>query len=344
VNPRLLGVHRRKRGAHARGRELATIGERATGDVRVAPWVDIGYCCETMAQRQVRYGPMSWSVRGVRARLRPPGPAPLLLALASVYPQLGCQPRLDAGQWACTSAPFVTPDPDSGVFGGEAMNVASGWETGFEDGFCGFQRARGFCYTAADGAYRLVESPARGGRFAAAFTVTTNAEQDGSQARCVREGALPKDAYYGAWFFIPGGTTSDGNWNLMHLQGNNLEGGGLHGLWDVSIESGPNGELFPRLIGFLNDELLVLEPDSPTELPPDEWFELVFHLDRDAGSAGSVALYLNGRQLLQRTGITTDDSSWGQWYVGNLATVLTPSESTVYVDDVSIQETRQIPP
>jgi hypothetical protein len=35
----------------------------------------------------------------------------------------------------------------------------------------------------------------------------------------------------------------------------------------------------------------------------------------------------------------TDPSNWGQWYVGNLATALAPSNSTIYVDDVTIGTT-----
>ena len=36
------------------------------------------------------------------------------------------------------------------------------------------------------------------------------------------------------------------------------------------------------------------------------------------------------------TGLVTDPTDWGQWYVGNWADNLTPPASTVYVDDVTI--------
>ena len=64
-----------------------------------------------------------------------------------------------------------------------------------------------------------------------------------------------------------------------------------------------------------------------------------FYLVRAADPTGEVALYQDGELLLDQTNILTDDSSVGQWYVGNLATGLTPSESTLYVDDVSIRAT-----
>ena len=40
------------------------------------------------------------------------------------------------------------------------------------------------------------------------------------------------------------------------------------------------------------------------------------------------------------TGLVTDDTDWGQWYVGNLADALVPPASTVYVDDVTISLTQ----
>jgi hypothetical protein len=36
------------------------------------------------------------------------------------------------------------------------------------------------------------------------------------------------------------------------------------------------------------------------------------------------------------TGLATDNTDWGQWYVGNYATSLVPPSSTLYVDDVTI--------
>lgn len=210
------------------------------------------------------------------------------------------------------------------------------WTTSFEDGFCGYKQARGFCYSDTDAVYRLVESPTRSGRFAAAFTVTTDSGLSGEQTRCVREGVLPQAAYYGAWFYVPAGTTTQGNWNLMHFQGASSSAT-LHGLWDVSLVSEPGGVLRPGVLGFLGGGFMT--PELDVDLPRDEWFQLVFYWRRAPDASGAIALYLNGDLLLERSEITTDDSDWGQWYVGNLATDLTPSESTIYVDDVSIQET-----
>jgi len=48
-------------------------------------------------------------------------------------------------------------------------------------------------------------------------------------------------------------------------------------------------------------------------------------------------LYQDGQLVLQRTSIATDDTTFAQWYVGNFADALTPADSTIYVDDVTIR-------
>jgi len=56
-----------------------------------------------------------------------------------------------------------------------------------------------------------------------------------------------------------------------------------------------------------------------------------------ADASGEIALYQDGQLVLQRTSIATDDTTFAQWYVGNFADALTPADSTIYVDDVTIR-------
>jgi len=50
-------------------------------------------------------------------------------------------------------------------------------------------------------------------------------------------------------------------------------------------------------------------------------------------------LYQDGEEVVRRTGIITDDSGYGQWYVGNYTLTLenVSSAATMYVDDVTIR-------
>lgn len=261
------------------------------------------------------------------------------LLLAAV---MGCEPEMDLGAWKCAAAPLFIPPDGSPEPAGRDTVVNLDWQSGFEDGFCGYTEARGFCYSAPDAEYRIVDGPAHSGRKAGAFTITTDDSRDGEQARCVREGALPKEAYYGAWFYIPKGTTNNGNWNLMHFRSPSEEAA-LDGDWDVSVVSTEDGKLAPWLRDYVGGSLI--PPSDAAEVPVDQWFSLVLRLRREPTATGVAALYLNGKLVVERTDLVTDDdSTWGQWYVGNLATDLSPSESTIYVDDVSIRENLDIQP
>ena len=53
-------------------------------------------------------------------------------------------------------------------------------------------------------------------------------------------------------------------------------------------------------------------------------------------SAMSMLALLRFAVFYEQTGIVTDTTDFGQWYVGNYVHQLTPPESTLYVDDVTI--------
>ena len=248
--------------------------------------------------------------------------AGLVFALVSS----ACEPEIVAGTWTCPP-----PPPDQAV-GNPDKVVHSPWTTGFETGFCDYERAGGFCYADPGASYTIVDAPVRGGRHAAAFSVTSDPSRDGVQARCVREGALPREASYGAWFYFSSLAANTGNWNLMHFQGG--APGALHGLWDVSLQNASDGSLSVYLLDFLNGSLRV--PDSAPAVPIGSWVHLEFRLRRAADATGEVALYQNGALLMQLTGLVTDDTDFGQWYVGSYADALTPPDATLYVDDVTL--------
>jgi len=249
-----------------------------------------------------------------------------LLAATSVL--FACQPKLTVGQWECSEngAPVgVPPNTDP---------IAVPWSTSFENGFCDYTQLAGFCFADPAASYRTVASPVHSGQFAAAFSVTT-ADSTGTQTRCVRQGALPPAAYYGAWYYVPARATNSAFWNLLHFQGGDPSV--QHYLWDVSLVNTPNGDLQLAVYDFLaNNGLgMVRKPNAPP-IPIAAWFHIQFYLKRAADATGEIVLYQDGQRLLDVSGVITDDSTWGQWYVGNIATGLMPPDSTVYVDDVTI--------
>ena len=249
---------------------------------------------------------------------------------------LACSPEVVVGDWPCAADTDVSGTPAGrGVPDGTVDPIAAPWSAGFENGFCDYGRVAGFCYADESASFELVRSPVRSGNFAAAFTLASDAT-GGAQVRCVREGVLPRAAYYGAWYYIPAFLENTGNWNLFHFQGGAPSA--LHGLWDVSVRSTPDGELFLQLFDFFAGTSRVAEGSPP--VPLAAWFHIEMYFERAADMTGRIELYQDGELLLTLADLTTDDTDWGQWYVGNLADALMPPESTVYVDDVTIRTTR----
>jgi len=236
---------------------------------------------------------------------------------------VGCQPNLSVGEWTCSEDGSIQAAPDP------TAPVALGWKADFENRFCDYTELGGFCYQDEAASYERVTEPKHLGRYAAAFTLT--AEGD-AQTRCVRQGVLPRAAYYGAWYFIPALPTQASNWNLFHFRGGS-DLSSTDGFLDVSLVNS-NGST--RLGVYGKDHRPIGDVADSPPVPTQTWFRVQLFLRLGAGTSGEVALYQEGQQVFDLTDLATDNSAFGQWYVGNLGSGLKPPNSTLYVDDVTI--------
>jgi hypothetical protein len=218
--------------------------------------------------------------------------------------------------------------------------MTDAWSTSFEEGFCDYSTSGGFCYARGASRYEIVSEPTHTGRFAAAFSVVADTVSKSTQARCVRQGTLPAAAYYGAWYYVPAVANNRDLWNLMHFQGGDpsTDTDGMHGLWDVSLANNDSGGLRLTVYDFLRSRV----PDltQAPSIPIGKWFHIEIYLKRATDESGQFVLYQDDEELLRFTDLITDDSAFGQWYVGNLAFDLEPANFTLYVDDVTISSTR----
>ena len=243
----------------------------------------------------------------------------------------GCEPTVVVGARMCAqSLGDGSPMPNPGV------DASVPWRTGFEDGFCDYALPMGFCFGTGAGTYALVTSPVHSGRYAAAFSVRTEVE-GGSQVRCVQQGVFPTAAYYGAWYYLPNAAQNTRNWNLIHFQGGDA-GEMLHNVWDLSLVNRVDGGLRLNLLDYIGDASADAAGIPP--MPIEQWVHLELYFRRAKDMTGELSVWQDGALVGRLTGVATDDSDWGQWYVGNLATALTPPDSTVYVDDVEMSFTR----
>lgn len=277
-----------------------------------------------------------WGSRTLTSEARTTGemiftPTPgMLAASALLVLTLGCGPELVVGELTCEGAGGIGAVDDD-TFNTEPLAVP--WSSSFEYGACEWSSASRFCYADETGSFESVSSPVHSGRHAFAFSVDTSAGvADPGQARCVVEGGLPEAAVYGAWYFVPEAATNAGNWNLLHFEGGSPSD--RHALWDVSLASSADGGLVLDLYDFERPQVHL--PEDAPRVPIGEWFHVELFLLRASDDTGEVALYQDGELILELTDLSTADSDWGQWYVGNLANALEPSKSTLYVDDISI--------
>lgn len=286
----------------------------------------------TVSARKPRYVGEPMSVdRWLRARdSRRRGDFGSCSSIALALVCLACEPTLVVGTWTCSVDSEGLPPADTSVT--EALELP--WETGFENGFCDYADAGGFCYANPSASYEIVTSPVHSGMYAGAFHVA-GLEGDGLQARCARHGILPEAAYYGAWFYVPVPITTSDNFNLFHF-----DGGGAdvhHDLWDVSLALDADGELSAYVFDFLRR--MTRPTGAAGRVPVGEWFHLEVYWVRAADATGTFELYVDGSRALSLTDLVTDDSAAGEWYVGSLATELEPRPNTLYVDDVSVSDT-----
>jgi hypothetical protein len=244
-----------------------------------------------------------------------------------------CSSELVIGSWTCGPSSSSVGLPDSGTTdGGKPFEFP--WSTGFEDGFCGYLAGGGSCYSTGSATYKIVDAPVHSGHYAAAFNVVGDGTSTSTDSRCFREGSLPQQAYYGAWYCFPTHATNTGLWNLVHFQGGDARGQPLHGLWDISVLNNDTGGLRLIVFDFLDGS--THDTTGAPAVPIGSWFHIQMFLKRASDATGEVNVFQNGTSLLHLTNLVTDDSTFGQWYVGNLATNLNPAESTLYVDDVGI--------
>lgn len=257
-------------------------------------------------------------------------------ALAVACLALACEPTVIIGscsQSSTTDAGGVAGAPASSS---SADAVTAPWSTGFEDGLCGYA-SQGYCYARHGATLEIVDSPVHNGQFAAAFTVNGNAtdtSEDRSQARCVRRGVMPKSATYGAWYLVPELHTSDANWNLFHFLG--VTETESHALWDISLANNSDGELVLTVFNFLTGTHPRMMGIPAIRV--GTWVHIEIQLKRSAQNNGEVTVSQDGAVGLHLTNLITDDTDWGEWYVGNYARKLVPELSTVYVDDVTMRE------
>jgi hypothetical protein len=261
-----------------------------------------------------------------------------VLALLLATPLCGCEPNLTIGRWDCTTLPDAAgPLNDGGVLQPVHDALALPWSTGFEDAFCGYGDAKGFCYHHGPSTMTLVGAPVHSGRQALSLGVDSADAGGFADTRCAREGEFPPDAYYGAWFYLSVLPDSVQDWNLLHFQGGNGTPSWKN-LWDVTLVKTGDGGFGLTVVESVAGGP-TLAPQSPPDVPVGTWFHVVLRFVRSADANGEITLYQDDRELFDAKGVT-DPFPYDQWYAGNYVASTTQPDLIVYMDDVTVSSTQ----
>jgi hypothetical protein len=256
---------------------------------------------------------------------------PRVVAIGGAFVSaMGCEPTVVIGTRVCPTTEMedgAPPDAD--------VAVPLTWSNGFENGFCDYTQPLRFCFANGSGTYSLVTAPVHSGRYAAAFSLIAGSD-GGSEARCAEQGVFPAAAYYGAWYYIPEPAVNNGNWNLLYFQGgvppptNQTPSN----IWDVSLQNQSDGGLHMVVLEYLS-VLGTVNSSAAPAIPIGRWFHLEVYFKRAKDATGEFSVWQDGVLAVHLTGVATDNTNWGQWFIGNQATALSPPASTVYVDDIT---------
>ncbi len=234
---------------------------------------------------------------------------------------------------------------------GEDLNVGSDilWTSRFEVGGNSFPEWRGV----PDGNAGAVapntievssEQPHPGSNFAAKLTVTGTANNTtGIGASLVRNGSLPNEAYYSAWYYLPQSVSVGRYWVIMKFRFRAVpdDATTVGELFDVNLTSPSSGVMSLRLYDHRNGDqpLKVAGKVSSPRVAVNAWFQLEALYRAANDSTGQLTLWLDGQKILELPG-PTGPSGWVAWDVVSVASDLTPEPAILYVDDCAISKTR----
>jgi hypothetical protein len=154
-----------------------------------------------------------------------------------------------------------------------------------------------------------------------------------------RDQPSPPDAYYGAWFFIPGSTQIN-SWLSLHHFGYHPTAGSADTMpvWDFHVYPTTAGMLAARL--YESSTIKNYEQTNPAPVALATWvhFEILYHKAADA--TGHITVWQDGAQILDVANVVTAPTDAIQWDAGGGSNDVAPSPATVYIDDATISLSR----
>jgi hypothetical protein len=240
------------------------------------------------------------------------------MSFVSVALASACSPRLDLGSEVIWSAHHEGGD-------------LSEWSIGAEGGAAA---------EAPDATVSVTTEYAHGGKYA--VKLTNGAIGAPKEARAWRVGAFPRETYYSAWYFLPRGYVTKVDWTILQFRAPTSDPSILGYFLDLDLRSLPGGELILSLMDHRAPYLRSPTPDPALLVPVGRWFQIETFFRNADDDSGQLTVWLDGQLNydVRRPMGSHETVYWTPCSVGN---DLTPTQSSIYVDDAAMSLSRVTP-
>jgi len=215
------------------------------------------------------------------------------------------------------------------------------WWTDHETGDFSDWDNGGYHWTSEGGVLDIASSPepARSGTHSLLSSVTSPGAGTQSGAQASRSVGLPTEAYYSAWFYFPQAISSTNYWLFSKFRSRTdpNDDTTIVNTWDLDVMTDSNGSMSFALYHHANGSQL--NAASPS-VPIGRWFQVESFLRATDDTSGRLSVWIDGVQAFDVSGQATMPSSYIEWSVGGISEVISPSPTTMYVDDAAISTSR----
>lgn len=229
---------------------------------------------------------------------------------------------------------------------GPGMDLGSDilWASTFEQGnFAEWTSVEGGAAAAIPSPPNTIEvstTYAHHGRYAAELAIDAGPDGVQQNAGLVRQGSLPVEAYYSAWYYLPRTITVGTFWVLFkfRLRADAADPGSDDELYDLGLVNASDGSLALVIYDHRSGANLALATPDPV-VPVSVWFQLEAFYRNAQDASGRLTVWLDGRQIVDIQGPMAP-TPWVEWDAVNVGEKLTPSTAVVAIDDCAISLSR----
>jgi hypothetical protein len=249
---------------------------------------------------------------------------------------------------------------------GRPLNLGTDiiWSTDFEEGglaALSIPPGEGGRYVSSVGDSGVVLSTehAHSGRYSIKVTSSASLPDPGAEppggGGIYKTGALPKEAYYSAWYYLPRSYATTTPWAILIFKGMSSPDAGsgpATEVLDVSLESQADGTITLQLGDTNRASLTSPLPVPPPIVRPGQWFQLEAFYRNATDATGHLTVWFDGTQIYdvaRPTNVLMGDGGQNPdvyFMPCSLVFQLGPSATEVaelYIDDVAISWTRVTP-